>query len=126
MKGVIVMFPNENLLLNLVSYIISGGGAGVIVYWLLTTPVVEGFVLRVSAWVEKAIGLNASQLKRIVAGVLSTVFSVGAFCIGALIAPELMTLPVNVVEWINLVLYLGGLSFGISQVVHLRDLKARA
>lgn len=117
------MFPNENLFANLVSYIVAGGGAGVVVYWLLARPVIERAIVRASAWIEQQIGLNKSQLTRIVAGALSTCLSFGAYCLGAWLLPTQMAFPLNTVEWINLVLYLGGLSFGISQVVHLRDLK---
>jgi len=105
------------LFIELLVRLLQGGAAGVIVYWLLEQPFLVGFVHwmeEVSTWFT----FSAAEIKRYVAIALSTLVSLGLYML--LVVVEVAKLPIGWVGWIDLILWLGGLSFGMSQVVHAR------
>jgi hypothetical protein len=116
-KEEIVTSFEEGLFINLLVRLLQGGASGIIVYWLLEQPFMLGFV----AWLEDASAwftFTDSELKRYVAIALATVLSLGLYML--LVVVGVATLPVGWVSWVDLVLWLGGLSYGTSQVVHAR------
>jgi len=107
----------EGLFIDLVIRLLEGGVAGVIVYWFLEQPFISGFV----KWLEQISTLftfTAAELKRYAAIGLSTIVSLALYMI--LVLVEVAALPMDWVAWVDLILWLGGLSYGVSQVVHAR------
>lgn len=107
----------EGLFINLLVRLLQSGASGIIVYWLLEQPFMLGFV----AWLEEAsvwFTFGAAELKRYVAIGLATVLSLALYMLMLIVG--VATLPMGWVAWVDLVLWLGGLSYGTSQVVHAR------
>lgn len=115
-QGPTVAFE-EGLFVSLLIKLLNSGAAGMVVFWLLEQPFAKDLV----TWLERTSKLftfSASELKRYVAIVLSTILSLGIYML--LVLVNVSPVPVGAVAWADLLLWLGGLSFGVSQVVHAR------
>lgn len=107
-------------LVALLERALTSGAAAAAVYLLLDQPFMDGFVL----WLEKTSGLftiSASQLKRWFAIVLATGLSLGIYMALVYLGVGQMPDP-NFEAWADLIIWLGGLAFAFSQMVHARDL----
>jgi len=107
----------EGLFIALLIRLLNGGAAGIFVFWILEQPFATTFV----EWLEGVAQLftfTASELKRYVAIGLSTVIRLGIYML--LVLVNVSPIPIGWVAWMDLILWLGALSFGASQVVHAR------
>jgi len=107
----------EGLFIALLIRLLNGGAAGIFVFWILEQPFATTFV----EWLEGVAQLftfTTSELKRYVAIGLSTVISLGIYML--LVLVNVSPIPIGWVAWMDLILWLGALSFGASQVVHAR------
>lgn len=114
--------PVDSVLFELLMQLISGGLAATVVYKFLGSVVGSDLLLWLSPKLAP-IGLDASEVTRYVAILLSGALSLGAYAIAMAFAyvPD----PGSVEGWTNLLLSLLGVGFTGSQVLHARS-KAKA
>jgi len=112
------MFEDQELLLNLVKLLFSGGIASV-VYFLLKAPIgmtVTAFLTRVFAF----LGLSEAEVKRYTAIVLTLGLGTGLYAFVASPVLGYFPMPESFEQWANMILALFALSFTTSQVIHAR------
>jgi len=94
-------------LTDFLGWILSGGGAGVLAYFLMDRI--------------PALALLASESKRYVAFGLSALFAMLAFA--GLVGLGVQPLPVSAVEWVNKLFLVATSAFALSQIIHARELR---
>lgn len=114
------MMFEEGLFIDLLMRAINGGVAALAVYWFLEQPFAEGIMdwLRV---ISEGLTASKKQVKRYFALVVATILSVGLYSLT--VAAGVAEFPLDWVAWLDLIIWLGGLTFAGSQMVHSRDLK---
>jgi len=91
------------------AWIISGGGAGILAYLLINE--IE--------WLASL----PPKTKRVAAFAISALIAMGIYTLAALIGYQ--ELPVSGLAWVESLFLIGSTAFGLSQLVHIRDLKTR-
>ena len=105
-------------LLELLTNLISGGLAAIVVLKLLDTKLGKDAAKAIADALSFT-GTTQFNVTRYLAIILSTAVSVGAYCIA--MAFGYVEDPVTVEAWANLILTLGGLAFTGSQIAHARS-----
>jgi len=90
------------------AWIVSGGGAGILAYLIID-------------WIRGLKSL-APKPKRIVAFALSAVIAAGTWTAGAFVGYQEM--PLTALAWVEKLFLVGTSAFGLSQLIHIRDLPA--
>ena len=89
---------------ELLAWLVSGGGAGIIAYWLIgVIPALEGLV---------------SEAKRYVAFALTGVLAVGAWYVTILL--QYTPQPETTKAWIEAVFSVIAVALGVNQIIHAR------
>lgn len=99
---------------DLLTYLISGGGAAVVVAWWMDTPVGRRFREKVSEVLSPVLGPR--EFSRYLALFLSVAVSLAAYCLAAWAG--YVEWPRGAIGWSDLILRLAGLAFSGSQVIH--------
>lgn len=112
--------PGDTAMLQAVlKKLISGGLASVVVYWFLAKDIgkalVDGLV-KVLNWMR--IGVAWAEMARYVAIVLSGLLSLGAYAVA--LGFGFVADPGSAAAWLNLVLWLMGVGYTGSQMLHAR------
>ena len=91
------------------AWIVSGGGAGILAYllvngveWLASLP---------------------PKTKRIAAFAVSALIAMGIYALAAFAGYQ--ELPVSGMAWVENLFLVGSTAFGLSQLIHVKDLKTR-
>ena len=110
------------LLSGFLMLVVNGGLAGIIVAWLLDTPIGTRFRDALTSALAGDLGVTAKIVGRVLAIVLGLVLSLAAYTVA--MAFSFVANPGGLAAWLNLAIYLSGVSFPASQLVH--GLKAKA
>ena len=105
------------LLMQILTWLVSGGGAAVIVYKFLDTPA----GIRLSAWLApffEWFGVGPRLLRRVLAALFSTGLALGVYIGMGVYLLGVYELPTELAAWLELIVQLGGVSFTGSQVLH--------
>lgn len=113
------MDTGANLWYELLTKVISGGAAAVPVWWFLGKPWGELLSQKIAVLLA-GLSIGPRETKRIIAVVLSTALSLGIYMLA--VAFGYRDMPGTPEQWINLILFLGGLSFTANQALHGREL----
>ncbi|MFA5526505.1 MAG: hypothetical protein WC992_06755 [Acholeplasmataceae bacterium] len=101
--------------------LIKNGLPIVAIYWLLERPAFEKDLEAWKGFYEGKLGLNKSKMKRICAMVLSVVLSMGLYILYAKMVG--VPLPTTFEGWGDVILTLGAINYGGTQLVHAKDLR---
>lgn len=104
------------LLSGFLMLVINGGLAGVIIAWLLDTPIGTRFRDALTSALAGDLGVTAKIVGRVLAIVFGLVLSLAAYAVA--LAFGFVTNPGGLAAWLNLAIYLCGVSFPASQLVH--------
>lgn len=112
--------PGDTAMLQAVlKKLISGGLASVIVYWFLAKDIGKALVdMLVKMLNGLRIGVERAEVARYVAIVLSGLLSLGAYAVA--LGFGFVADPGSAAAWVNLVLWLMGIGFMGSQMLHAR------
>lgn len=89
------------------AWIVSGGGAGILAYLLING-------------IEWLASLSPKP-KRIAAFAISALIAMGIYTLAAFAGYQ--ELPVSGMAWVESLFLVGSTAFGLSQLIHVRDLK---
>lgn len=112
---------DQELLRKMLEVVILNGFPMVGIYWFLERPFVKRFFESIKVFVQQELGIPVGALVRYTAIVLSILVSVGLYALYA--ALGYATMPVTFEEWANLALFLGGINFAGTQIIHSKDLE---
>lgn len=109
--------PGDTALLQAaILLFVNGGLAGYLVYKLLETPIGEKARKNLLELLAPVLGVGPALVGRVVAVILSASLSLVFYAVG--MGFGFFDNPGDLGAWLNLALYLGGISFPVSQLGH--------
>lgn len=97
------------------------GFPAIAVYWLLERPIIKKWLSEAKNFVQVQLGLSMALVVRWLAFLLSVVGSVLFYLLYVYLGYA--TMPVGLEAWLDVILSLSFINFGVSQLRHSTDLK---
>jgi hypothetical protein len=111
----------EGLFKGLLWPFLTSGGGGLVAFWLLEKPIGKNIAAWLTNVQAQIFAFNSRQVMRILAYVIGLIASFAMYSVG--VGLGWATFPAGLEQWLNLGVWLLGISFSSSHAAHLFTLE---